>query len=367
MQIDPIAIALALLSADFGESNWHLTLDFSPDGDLRMFSDGQMESTGTDPQLFIHKFDRGTRSNWIKFGFEFDGDVSFFYPKLYVFFDDSEKDFCEIDFPRVLPNQLICKTIYIPNDYFRIRFDPCEFPCEFRIKQLFVCKSDWADIRDDIESRFDDRDYENVRKSFSSFANPLFKDMLLKEHRATNNQDSYGTWRETFSVLSQKKMREIETILTGIHQRPMFSVVMSTYNTSEGFLIDAIESVLCQNYDNFEFCIVDDASTSSHVRRLLDHYAAKDSRVRLHYRDSNGNISTATNDGIRMTKGEWIVFFDHDDILAKHALAFVALAIVASPKAEFIYSDEDKVNELNEYFHPFFVTTQGVRRSAEGC
>jgi glycosyltransferase involved in cell wall biosynthesis len=60
---------------------------------------------------------------------------------------------------------------------------------------------------------------------------------------------------------------------------PLVSVIMSVYN-GEKYLVQAIDSILNQTYQNFEFIIIDDCSTdnSSHI---LQEYAKKDSRIKI--------------------------------------------------------------------------------------
>lgn len=137
--------------------------------------------------------------------------------------------------------------------------------------------------------------------------------------------------------------------------RPLISVLVPTYNTKPQFLRDCIESVKAQIYDNWELCIVDDASSDSTVRDIIQEYAKEDSRITYKFLDNNLHIAKATNEAIKMAKGEFVVLFDHDDLLWPNALHEVAKALNDNNKLDFIYTDEDKITE-DRHFHlgPFF-------------
>jgi GT2 family glycosyltransferase len=82
--------------------------------------------------------------------------------------------------------------------------------------------------------------------------------------------------------------------------------------------------------------------------------AESDSRIKFIRREENGHISAASNTALSMATGSWVACLDHDDRLADSALAHFALAIVESPAAGLIYSDEDKISQAGSRQDPFF-------------
>ncbi|WP_158275815.1 glycosyltransferase [Bifidobacterium catulorum] len=137
--------------------------------------------------------------------------------------------------------------------------------------------------------------------------------------------------------------------------QPLISVIMPAYNTQGRYLREAIDSVIGQAYANWELVIVDDASPQPQVQAIAKEYVAKDSRIKFMRMVQNGGIAKATNAGIEAAGGEFIALFDHDDLLWPNALHEVVQTINAVPNANFIYTDEDKVNEHSEqHFEPFF-------------
>jgi len=166
--------------------------------------------------------------------------------------------------------------------------------------------------------------------------------------------NGYAAWVLQYRAMTDENRGHLRRRLVLMENRPTFSIVMATYNTDHAFLREAIDSVLAQIYPNFELIIADDCSPDAEVRAIVAEYAARDERVKLVTRETNGNISAATNSAIAQATGDWLVFMDHDDTIVEYALLHVALAIEEHPNATLLYSDEDKLNEAHEVFMPYF-------------
>lgn len=93
---------------------------------------------------------------------------------------------------------------------------------------------------------------------------------------------------------------------------PLVSVVMPVYNAGD-FLRASIDSMLNQTYKNFEFIIVNDASTDE-TSKILKQYKRQDRRVRIITNKINLGVSRSANIAINETKGEFIARMDADDI-----------------------------------------------------
>lgn len=107
----------------------------------------------------------------------------------------------------------------------------------------------------------------------------------------------------------------------------MISVILPVYNT-EQFLGEAIESVLAQDFHDWELVIVDDGSTDS-SGNIADDYAAKDSRIKV-FHVENGGLSYARNFGLSHSTGQFVTFLDSDDVLHANTLALLHKIIVDS-------------------------------------
>jgi len=91
---------------------------------------------------------------------------------------------------------------------------------------------------------------------------------------------------------------------------PKVSVVMSVYN-GELYLKEAIDSILNQTFTNFEFIIINDASTDN-SRAIIENY--NDERIRLLDNYNNQGLPQCLNQGIRIANGKYIARMDADDI-----------------------------------------------------
>ena len=135
---------------------------------------------------------------------------------------------------------------------------------------------------------------------------------------------------------------------------PRFSIVTPVYETPADVLWAMLESVRTQTFGDWELCLVDDCSAEPHLGEMLDEAQAGDPRIRVQRRQQNGGIVAASNDGLEMAQGEFIALLDHDDELHPDALAHVHEAILARPEADYVYTDEDKIDRGGRHSGPFF-------------
>jgi glycosyltransferase involved in cell wall biosynthesis len=168
------------------------------------------------------------------------------------------------------------------------------------------------------------------------------------------NRFKYDRWLdENFpDFIEIAKLRKLEQQLS---YRPLISVVVPAYSPKQQFLRDCIESVQAQIYENWELCIVDDASPDGETRKIIEEYAEQDKRIKYKFLKTNRHIADATNTAIEMAAGEFVALFDHDDLLWPNALYEIVNTLNENKELDFIYTDEDKITE-DRHFHlgPFF-------------
>ncbi len=90
---------------------------------------------------------------------------------------------------------------------------------------------------------------------------------------------------------------------------PFFSVVIPLYN-KEKYITNAINSILNQDFNDFEIIIVNDGSTDNSLEQIKSLLSDK---VRLIEHDKNKGLSAARNTGIKSSKANYITFLDADD------------------------------------------------------
>ncbi|MBR6757368.1 MAG: glycosyltransferase family 2 protein [Bacteroidaceae bacterium] len=93
---------------------------------------------------------------------------------------------------------------------------------------------------------------------------------------------------------------------------PRVSIIVPVYN-AENYIVQCLDSILNQTFQDFEVIIVDDGSTDNSAK-ICNKYAEQDHRIIL-IKKSNGGVSAARNIAISQASGEWITFLDADDML----------------------------------------------------
>ncbi len=96
-----------------------------------------------------------------------------------------------------------------------------------------------------------------------------------------------------------------------------FSVIVPVYNV-EKYLSKCLVSILNQTYRDFELILVDDGSTDN-SSRICDHYESSDDRIKVIHK-KNGGLSSARNEGIKYSSGDYIIFVDSDDYWSSNDL-----------------------------------------------
>ncbi len=133
---------------------------------------------------------------------------------------------------------------------------------------------------------------------------------------------------------------------------PLFSIVVPLYRTPEKYLRELVDSVRAQSYENWELILSDGSGADSPLTDILDRLVPEDARIRVIHNRRQLNISENTNAAIEVSKGDYIVFCDHDDLLAPNALYENACMIRKDPETELLYSDEDKIGIGEKYMQP---------------
>lgn len=91
-----------------------------------------------------------------------------------------------------------------------------------------------------------------------------------------------------------------------------FSIVVPVYNVQE-YIHHCLESLVNQNYSNFEIILVDDGSKDDSAK-ICDNYALRYENVSVYHKE-NGGLSDARNFGLLKSKGDFILFVDSDDVI----------------------------------------------------
>jgi glycosyltransferase involved in cell wall biosynthesis len=128
-----------------------------------------------------------------------------------------------------------------------------------------------------------------------------------------------------------------------MNNQPLVSVIIPTYNRAH-LIGQTLDSVLAQTYQNWECIIVDDGS-SDHTDEVVGAYVEKDSRFKYYHRPEEhlpgGN--GARNYGFKMSQGEYVNWFDSDDLMVPVKLELKVKAMLEQ--------DVDFVVSMTKYFN----------------
>ena len=106
-----------------------------------------------------------------------------------------------------------------------------------------------------------------------------------------------------------------------MHTNIKFSIICPFFNT-EKFLGQAIESVIFQDYDNWELILINDGSTDESLK-IASKFANNDKRIKLITIENSGTYF-ARNEGIKNATGDYITFLDSDDFVESNMLKILA-------------------------------------------
>lgn len=188
---------------------------------------------------------------------------------------------------------------------------------------------------------------ENSKRRY--LAKKIYKKFFEKY---TQEQLMYKRWIQK----NEPKKHEIEKQRKEEFKiQPKISIIIPLYNTPENFFDELLESIKKQTYSNWELCLADGSPEPiSYINKYL-----KDDRIKYSIIGENKGISGNTNEALKLATGDFIALLDHDDLLPIYSLYEIVKTINENPGVEFIYTDEDKIENIKKprygvFFKPDF-------------
>ena len=132
-----------------------------------------------------------------------------------------------------------------------------------------------------------------------------------------------------------------------MRSEPIISVIVPAYDAARTIL-ETVESVLGQTFQDFELIVVDDGSSDGTAELLKE---ISDSPLKV-YSYENGGVAVARNRGIALAKGEFISFIDADDLWTPDKLESQLAALERMPEAGIAYSWTTMADENGEPLYP---------------
>lgn len=174
---------------------------------------------------------------------------------------------------------------------------------------------------------------------------------MRKRFSTAFDQDGYEDWlfshRLTMDQMSSQSMHNFSYL-------PLFSVIVPLYKTPLTFFRDMADSVMRQTYKNWELVLVNSTPEDASLTQLVSDYAQQDDRIKVVELEDNYGITENTNRGIEVAAGDFICFFDHDDVLEPDILFEYASALNSNDAIDLLYCDEDKLFPDGHLGNPTF-------------
>lgn len=126
---------------------------------------------------------------------------------------------------------------------------------------------------------------------------------------------------------------------------PLISIVTATYN-SEKFIMELAKNINKQSYKNWEWVIVDDASTDNTVSCLKE-ISSRFENVSYYINDVNSGAAVSRNLALKMSKGDYIAFIDSDDLWDECKLR-LQIDYMLEMNISFSFTAYDVINESGQ-------------------
>ena len=143
-------------------------------------------------------------------------------------------------------------------------------------------------------------------------------------------------------------------------ENPRVSAVIATYNRAN-FIREAVESILQQNFREYELILVDDGSTDD-TRKVLEPY---ESQLRYLYQENSGP-SAARNLGVRHARAPWIAFQDSDDLCKPDHLETLYAYAMAHPECGMIFANGSYLGRKEHNRETIIPTNKSHRLARDG-
>lgn len=141
---------------------------------------------------------------------------------------------------------------------------------------------------------------------------------------------------------------------------PLVSIITPAYNLDH-YLKQAVESVIQQDFTNWEMIVIDDGSTTDGNRRVVESFSSLGSRLRYYYQ-KNAGAAAARNTGISMARGRYLALLDADDRYLPGGLGTLVRAMEAAPpRVKLVYGHFLKHFEAENRFVPTRTTSPQPR------
>ena len=194
-----------------------------------------------------------------------------------------------------------------------------------------------------------------AREKLSSIIDFMFTvlahglDHVKSQHLTINYYHKWIKNKEQYKLINIKKS------INQFKYKPVYSIIMTIVNHNTVWINQAIDSINRQFYPHWELCLYVHNSRLAEIHACLAKCrASKSPQIKIMAGREELSPARAYNCALKEAGGEFIAFMSDADTISPDALYEVTKLLNLHPDAEFIYSDEDKIQEDSIRFDPFF-------------
>jgi len=170
-----------------------------------------------------------------------------------------------------------------------------------------------------------------------------------KNHLIDNNFDEKLIKHFERSFYYPDKIKSnILSEIKNFKYQPLISIIVPVYNTPKRYFEELISSLENQFYQKYELIIIDN-SPNNNLKELFNKSLKTKTKIKYKKLTDNFGISHANNIGIQLSKGKYIGFLDHDDLLTQDCLYLFVKELNNNRLLKWLYSDEAKFNNKGIY------------------
>lgn len=188
---------------------------------------------------------------------------------------------------------------------------------------------------------------DSLKKAKAWYVSKKYRDSSIIYKVWNKTLNKYNAWFKNFRTSPLELEEQRKTVFS---YTPKISILTPVYRTPIRYLRELLGSVVNQSYTNFELCIVNADPSDEEVSRELKLWSYLDPRIKVKDLQENRSISENTNEALKMAEGEYIALLDHDDKLEYEALFRIVERLNEKPETDLLYSDEDKIGEVSDYY-----------------
>lgn len=220
----------------------------------------------------------------------------------------------------------------------------------------YICDNDIKKHGKDIESYiiYNPEILFNQNEEFiviitSSFIDEI-KSQLTKYYNIkaiyAYNQINYNI---KYKFVEQKITKSVNYNILNFKEKPLISIILLNYYENEEWLKSAINSIQNQWYKNWEIFLI----YTSNINNKMVKYLESINNKRIKYLEIKTDFSSNINEAFKLVSGEYFTIVHGHDKITNNAL-YEVVKVINETKADFIYSDEDKINIDNTFCEPHF-------------